>query len=215
MDSHSEAGHSAVAVTDWRIQTFALYAEVRELALLNPSAAHRLWRQRRNAMFREHPASALDDAKKSSFTALPVREYDPDFRWTCELTDIGAGARMTFQTGTDGEVPFLRLGSFDVPDVGLLAVWKLESYGGGIFLPFRDSTAGRPDGAYGAGRYLLDTIKGAHLGQVGRSFVLDFNFAYNPSCAYNEAWACPLPGKDNRVEAAIPVGEQYLPELAT
>lgn len=215
MNSHRETGASAIAVMDWRVQTFALYTDVRELAVLNPSAAHRLWCQRRDAMFREHPASALDDAKKSHFTGLAVRDYDPDYRFTCELTDIGAGDRMNVQTGTDGEVPFLRLGSFEVPDVGLLAAWKLQSYGGGIFVPFRDSTAGKPSGAYGAGRYLLDTIKGAHLGNVGQSFTLDFNFAYNPSCAYNEAWACPLPGKDNRLAADMPVGEQYLPDLAT
>jgi uncharacterized protein (DUF1684 family) len=116
-------------------------------------------------------------------------------------------------TGTDGVVRFIRLGTFDLPEMGQLAVWKLHGYGGGIFVPFRDATAGQPGGTYGAGRYLLDTIKGAFHGVQGTgpgaTFVLDFNFAYNPSCAYNEAWACPLPGPSNRLAVEIPVGELY------
>jgi uncharacterized protein (DUF1684 family) len=120
---------------------------------------------------------------------------------------------MRVDTGTDGVVSFVRLGTFDIPGVGALAAWKLQGYGGGIFLPFRDGSSGKPGGSYGAGRYLLDTIKGAHLGGQDGSLVLDFNFAYNPSCAYDEAWACPLPGPDNRLEKDIPVGELYAPEL--
>jgi uncharacterized protein (DUF1684 family) len=80
-------------------------------------------------------------------------------------------------------------------------------------VPFRDATAGQPGGSYGAGRYLLDTIKGAFHGVRGSGpdaeFILDFNFAYNPSCAYNEAWACPLAGPANRLAVDIPVGELY------
>ena len=88
-------------------------------------------------------------------------------------------------------------------------MWRLASYAGGIFLPVRDGLSGTPGGTYGGGRYLLDTVKGAYLGQgTGeRSLILDFNFAYNPSCAYDPAWACPLPQAGNRVSAAVPVGE--------
>jgi len=75
----------------------------------------------------------------------------------------------------------------------------------------RDASAGHPDGSYGGGRYLLDTIKGADLGRgfVPDTIVLDFNFAYNPSCAYDPAWACPLAPVGNTVSVAIPVGEHY------
>ena len=66
----------------------------------------------------------------------------------------------------------------------LEAYW-LQSYGNGLFLPFADATSG--DETYGAGRYLLDTVKGADLGTQDGRLVLDFNLAYNPSCAYDAA----------------------------
>ncbi|WP_024476633.1 DUF1684 domain-containing protein, partial [Arthrobacter sp. CAL618] len=78
-----------------------------------------------------------------------------------------------------------------------------------LFLPLRDGSAGTAGGTYGGGRYVLDTVKGAHLGVVGERLIIDLNFAYNPSCAYDEAWACPLPGIDNRVDTELRVGELY------
>ena len=89
---------------------------------------------------------------------------------------------------------------------GILNLYGLEGYGGGLFLPFRDSSNGR--GTYAGGRYLYDTIKGADLGANGESILLDFNFAYNPSCAYNDQWVCPLAPPDNWLEFAIPAGEK-------
>jgi uncharacterized protein (DUF1684 family) len=78
-------------------------------------------------------------------------------------------------------------------------------------VPFRDRTAGVS--TYGAGRYLIDTVKGADLGGdvdlttgVG-SLVLDFNFAYHPSCAYDPAWVCPLAQPGNVLDVEVPVGE--------
>jgi uncharacterized protein (DUF1684 family) len=218
MDDSAEALQNAAyaaAVADWRLQTFDLYAHVRRTAKNDGGApAHALWLAQRDTMFATHPASALNADKKARFSGLSVAPYNPDFRFECPLGAGGAGEEMNVQTGTDGTVPFVRLGTFDIPGVGALAAWKLRSYGGGIFVPFRDTTAGRDGGSYGAGRYLLDTVKGAHLGQDGGLFTLDFNFAYNPSCAYDEAWACPLPGRDNRLAVDIPVGELYRPELA-
>jgi uncharacterized protein (DUF1684 family) len=113
-------------------------------------------------------------------------------------------------------VPFERIGLVELPDVGTLDVWRLRSYGGGIFVPVKDALAGVHGGTYGGGRYLLDTIKGADLGpgttagsESAQRLVLDFNFAYNPSCAYDPAWACPLAPKGNIVAGEIPVGERY------
>jgi uncharacterized protein (DUF1684 family) len=74
-----------------------------------------------------------------------------------------------------------------------------------VFLPLRDGSAGTE--TYGAGRYVLDTVKGADLGRVGDAWVVDLNFAYNPSCVYDDRWACPLAPPGNRIEARIPVGE--------
>ena len=64
------------------------------------------------------------------------------------------------------------------------------------------------DATYGAGRYLYDTIKGADLGVGAESIVLDFNFAYNPSCAYDERWSCPLSPPENRLPFAVNAGEK-------
>jgi uncharacterized protein (DUF1684 family) len=82
-----------------------------------------------------------------------------------------------------------------------------KTYGGGVFLPLHDAGCGKPGGGYGGGRYLLDTVKGADLGGDGDHLVVDLNFAYAPSCAYDPAWACPLAPPGNRVDADVPVGE--------
>ncbi|GAA2850722.1 DUF1684 domain-containing protein [Paenarthrobacter ilicis] len=214
---HNEASAgsamSAVDIADWRLKTFALYDKVRQLAATSPFDAHIYWRQERDLMFATHPASALTPELKASFSGLSTPDYDPAFRFHAVLSPEGAGQEMNVQTGTDGVVPFVRIGTFDLKNLGSLAVWKLRSYGGGIFVPFRDTTAGKNGGSYGAGRYLLDTIKGSFHGTresaEGKEFILDFNFAYNPSCAYNEAWACPLAGPDNRLGVPVPVGELY------
>jgi len=207
------AGMSALDIADWRLRTFALYATTRKIAADSPAEAHSYWRQERDRMFGTHPASALTAEAKATFGGLKTADYDPIYRFHVPLTPEGAGREMNVETGTDGLVRFVRLGTFDLPEMGQLAVWKLRGYGGGIFVPGRDATAGQPGGSYGAGRYLLDTIKGAFHGVRGSGpdaeFILDFNFAYNPSCAYNEAWACPLAGPANRLAVDIPVGELY------
>ncbi|MEE2521517.1 DUF1684 domain-containing protein [Pseudarthrobacter sp. J75] len=204
-------GMSALDIADWRLRTFALYDRVRTLSASDPAEAHSYWRHERDRMFATHPASALSAQDKAEFSGLRTAHYDPIYRFYVPLTLEGAGREMQVETGTDGTVHFVRLGTFDLPEMGQLAVWKVRGYGGGIFVPFRDATAGQPGGSYGAGRYLIDTIKGAFHGVSGSGpdarFVLDFNFAYNPSCAYNEAWACPLPGPANRLAVEIPVGE--------
>jgi len=87
-----------------------------------------------------------------------------------------------------------------------LELYWLEGYGGGLFLPFSDTTSG--DGTYGGGRYLLDTVKGADLGIENGRLVLDFNFAYNPSCAYDPKWVCPLAPAQNRLPIPVRAGER-------
>jgi uncharacterized protein len=197
---------TALEVADWRRQVFALYASVR--ASTDLYAAHDLWRRERDRLFAEHPSTPLLPADRAVFTGLPVRPYDPDWRFEAPLLPAPF-ERIEVETGTDGVVPFERIGLVDIPSIGTLDVWRLASYGGGIFVPVKDALAGTPGGTYGGGRYLLDTVKGADLGGAGASLVLDFNFAYNPSCAYDPAWACPLAPPGNVVDVEIPVGERY------
>ncbi len=78
-----------------------------------------------------------------------------------------------------------------------------------MFIPFRDATSGQT--TYGGGRYLLDTAKGADLGTNGDALVLDFNFAYHPSCHYDPQWVCPLAPPPNRLAVPIEAGELTYP----
>jgi uncharacterized protein (DUF1684 family) len=197
-------------IIDWRRRTFALYAEVR--ATEDPAAAHDLWRRTRDDLFATHPASPLPDP--SSFTGLAVPPYEPGWRFEVEVREAPA-IRIELDTGTDGVVPFERVGVAEIPGVGVLDVWRLASYAGGLFVPVKDRSAGREGGTYGGGRYLLDTVKGADLGGSGTSLVLDLNFAYNPSCAYDPSWACPLAQPGNVVDVDIPVGERDWPPYVT
>jgi uncharacterized protein len=200
-----------VEVLDWRRQVWSLYAEVRRVSQHDPVSAHQLWQAGRNALFSGHPASPLPPGARRGFTGLPVAQYDPDWRFQLPIEDAEP-AGIELSAGSDGEVPFERIGRLSLPTGGSLDVWKLLTYGGGIFLPVRDGLAGREGGTYGGGRYLLDTIKGADLGpgDDGTSLVIDFNFAYNPSCAYDPAWACPLAPPGNIVTVEIPAGELYV-----
>jgi uncharacterized protein len=199
---------TALEVVDWRRRVFALYAEVREATDL--PAAHDLWRRTRDDLFATHPSTPLLPEDRADFTGLQVTPYDPDWRFEVGITSAEA-RHMDVETGTDGIVPFDLLGIADVPGIGPLDVWKLGSYGGGIFVPIKDALHGKHGGTYGGGRYLIDTIKGAFLGdgQARESLVLDFNFAYNPSCAYDPEWACPLAQPGNTTKVEIPVGERY------
>ncbi|GAA4359279.1 DUF1684 domain-containing protein [Microbacterium rhizosphaerae] len=199
---------TALEVVDWRQRVFALYAEVRRTA--NAGDAHVLWRRGRDELMLRHPATPLLPEDRPGFLGLPIAPYEPDWRFELPILPAEPGG-FEFATGTDGIVPFERLGRVEIPDVGSLDVWRLASYGGGIFIPLRDALAGREEGTYGGGRYLIDTIKGADLGSdAGRAtMVLDFNFAYNPSCAYDPAWACPLAQPGNVLAAPVPVGELY------
>ncbi len=184
-------------VLDWRRRTAALYERVR--AESSADVAHGGWARTRQELFRTHPASPVRDPAYD----LPVAPYDP--RWRAEVAlEPAEPQRLEIPTGTDGVVPFERLGVLRTP-WGELDAWWLASYGGGLWVPVRDRTSG--SSSYGGGRYLLDTVKGADLGGEGDRLVVDLNFAYNPSCAYDPAWACPLAPPGNVLDAEVPVGE--------
>ena len=197
----------ALDIVDWRRQVFALYAAIRAEA--DPADGHALWQRGRDALFADHPASPLLPEDRPSFRGLTVAPYDPAWRFHVEVQEAEP-LEWHPQTGTDGVVPFERLGVVALPGVGDLDVWRLATYGGGVFLPLRDAGCGKPGGAYGGGRYLLDTVKGADLGGDDRHLVVDLNFAYPPSCAYDPSWACPLAPAGNRVDTVVPVGELAL-----
>jgi uncharacterized protein (DUF1684 family) len=194
---------------DWKRRIFALYERIRENA--EPEAAWRDWRETRDGLFKRHPQSPILPEERAAFSALPVFDYDPSARVAAQ---IELAPSESLEIATSGEQPmrFERFGRIEFElfnnSVSLDVFW-LETYGGGIFLPFRDMTAGKE--TYGAGRYLLDTVKGADLGNDGDELVLDFNFAYNPSCSYDPRWVCPLAPRSNHLPIEVRAGERSLP----
>jgi len=195
-----------LSLLDWRRQVQALYAEVR--AQPDPTSGHARWRAGRDELFAHHLQSPLLPPDRETFTGLRIARYDPALRFEVPLDiDVEPGA-FEVATGTDGVVAFQKAGAVHLPRLGSLDVWWLAAYGGGIFLPLRDGLAGRQ--TYGGGRYVLDTVKGADLGSgEPGGLIVDLNFAYNPSCAYDPAWACPLAPPGNRLGAEVLAGELY------
>ena len=186
-----------------------LYALVRQSSL--PLADQwALWRQTRDQLFARHPQSALTPVQKKSFTGLAYYPYDPAWRFDTTVDTAVEPTIFPIETAHDGVVHAQRVGKVGLTMAGTqvaLSLFWLLGYGGGLFLPFRDATNGQ--GTYGGGRYLLDTIKHADLGQTADGkLILDFNYAYNPSCAYNPQWSCPLAPPENWLPVAVPVGEQ-------
>src|SRR5882724_9449309 len=146
------------------------------------------WRDTRNELFAAHPQTPLLPNARASFTGLPYFDYDPELR---VLAAVEPAERVQRDIATSGEHPysFTRFASavFSLLGQGLsLDLYWLEGYGGGVYLSFADATSA--DETYGAGRYLLDTVKGSDLGSEQGKLVLDFNFAYNPSCCYDPRW---------------------------
>jgi uncharacterized protein (DUF1684 family) len=199
-----KAGGS-LALLDWRRRVAALYADVR--AEPDPATAHERWCTVRADLLKSHAESPVPAPERGRYAGPVVAPYDPAFRFEATVDTGGVPARLEVPTGTDGEVPFDRLGQVHLAEVGDLDVWWLAGYGGGVFVPVKDALAGT--GTYGGGRYVVDTAKGADLGgdPAAGTLVIDFNFAYNPSCAYDPAWACPLAPPGNVVAAPIPAGE--------
>ena len=192
---------------DWRRRVFALYAEVR--ADGDAERAWGRWRGVRDELFRTHPQSPLPPEARATFAGLDYFPYDPALRLTARVEPAEAELRRIGASGGE-TVTFRRFGlaRFDLDGAGQsLELYWLEAYGGGVFCPFADGTSGRA--TYGGGRYLLDTVKGADLGGNDERLVLDFNFAYNPSCSYDPRWVCPLTPPANRLSLEVAGGERH------
>ena len=178
----------SLTLLDWRRRVFALYADVR--AADDPRRAWERWVAVRAELYRDHPQSPRIGGEPRYFP------YDPAWRFEAQVEDA---PREPIEI--DG-FPFTRFARAHFGDGLTLDLYWLETYGGGVFVPFRDGTSGHE--TYGAGRYVLDTVKGSDL---GGDLVLDFNFAYNPSCAWDPRWACPLTPPANRLPVRIEAGE--------
>ncbi|HEY7273068.1 MAG TPA: DUF1684 domain-containing protein [Actinoplanes sp.] len=187
----------ALDLADYRAATARMYLADTDLAG---------FRGCRDELFGTHPQSPIAD--RAGFHGL--RYFAPDPGAVAEVDLRPADGEIDIDTGgDDGVVHYTRAGILDTP-WGELSLWWIAAYGGGLFLPVRDGTCGTE--AYGGGRYLTDTVKGTHGRGVqllgGDRVRLDMNYLYNPSCAYDDRWLCPLAPPENRVPARIAAGEQ-------
>ncbi len=193
---------------DYKRRVHALYARVR--AAPDPARGFAAWVAERDDLYAHHPQSALPPERRDGFGGLAYFDHDPAGRVLADVVpaehrryDIGAstGDTMAFD-----RIAVARFALGGEPCE--LELYWLAGYGGGLFVPFADATAGEE--TYGAGRYLLDTVKGADLGTRGDRLVLDFNLAYNPSCSYDPRWSCPLAPPPNRLAIPVRMGERHV-----
>jgi uncharacterized protein (DUF1684 family) len=214
----SSSSSDYLDLADWRRRVAELYARWRSTAASDAERATGEFRVARDALFKEHAQSPLPAGQRAAYPGVPYWGYDPAWRLTARVVQVAAPAASPF-----GELPlalpssgdevfnFERIGRVTLagPFGGAtLSIFWMEGYAGGLFLPFRDATSGVE--TYGAGRYLLDSAKGADLGvSAGNGeLVLDFNMAYHPSCVYDPRWNCPLAPLENRLTVAVRAGER-------
>jgi len=197
---------ASLSLLDFRRRVSDLYSKVRAAT---PVDGHRLWVAERDDLFRNHSQSPIPVERRASFDGLSLWPYDETLRFdltveattdesTVGLPHSGVGATRGRAVGVV-TVPLGRTGIE-------LTVFRLDQYGDGLFLPFVDGTAG--SASYGGGRYLIDTAKGADLGSTDSTIVVDFNFAYHPSCVHDSRWSCPLAPASNRFDHPIRAGER-------
>lgn len=193
-------------LVDWRRRVGDLYR-------LHGQDALELWRRGRDELFKTHPQSPIEPEERDAFEGLQYFPNDPAFRVRATLED-GDGSELLIDTGgEDGAVRYRRAGVLVFELAGQpcrLTALSLVQYAGGLFVPFRDATSGHD--TYGGGRYLFDTAKdtdGLVLEITPRSLevAIDFNYAYNASCAYSPRWACPLAPPENFLKVPVRAGE--------
>ncbi len=213
-------------LADWRRQITELYGEVRRLSAAgDPAGAWELWRAERERLYRGHSQSPVPPGEREAFRA---RHWPYDDRLRVEApveapsaevpapaaARLGSGATSLVlpNSGRD-DLAFDRVGAVTLPLLGMdapvtLGLFWMRGYAGGLFLPLGDATNGAE--TYGAGRYVLDTAKGADLGgdPAAGTLVVDLNFAFQPSCAFDPRWACPLAPPESRLGGRIEAGER-------
>lgn len=204
-------------LASWRRTVAELYADVRSFAEERPEIAWQHWIDVRQRLFKTHPQSPVPAADRPTFRARHW-PYDPGLRFEVSLepetpppAESLAGLSLALPNSGADTLAFRRIGSLAVPFPAgerRLSLFWMEGYAGGLFLPFRDATNGTE--TYGAGRYLLDAAKSADLGGDPErgTVILDFNFGYQPSCAFDPRWACPLAPPENRLDIPVTAGER-------
>lgn len=157
-------------------------------------------RAEKDEFFGSHPQSPLTREQKQDFHGLSYFPENDALRLEVKVNEFDIKEKFDMQTSTGSVQPYEKFGRFEFMVDGQQV--ELTIYRGqhGFFLPFVDSLAG--DETYPAGRYLEPEPL------PGSRFFVDFNVAYNPYCAYNEIWSCPITPAENRLKVAIRAGEK-------
>ena len=198
---------SPLTLVHWRRAVAEIYADVR--AAKDGADAAARFRAERDRLFAEHPDTPIHPAQRNHWRGASWYRYDPKWRTVGVVEPVTPILTFDIPLAADGVIHCSRIAWVRFTVAGrtaALALYWFGGYGGGLWLPFSDATSG--DSTYGGGRYLYDTIKGADLGASAEKLVLDFNFAYNPSCAYDDRWVCPLSPAENSLPFAVLAGER-------
>jgi hypothetical protein len=204
----------SLELLDYRRKVYSNYQTVSR-SKLEPFQTAENFRENRDQLFEKHAQSALNEEQQKNFMGLNYFDYDPGWRKLASLDFNVSSTDIKIPLKEDG---LMRMRAYAIArwrhrDAAFqLMIYEIKGYGGGLFLPFRDQSYKQAD-VYAGTRYLLDTIKGADLGTEAGKLVLDFNYAYNPSCAYNPAWDCPLAPEENWLDLAVLAGEkEFIPQ---
>jgi uncharacterized protein (DUF1684 family) len=163
-------------------------------------------RAEKDDFFGTHPQSPLTPEQKKDFQGLDYFPENPALRLELEVEQFPEKERVEFQTSTGTTRYYTRYGKIHFEVEGQPAELTLYSEEHGFFLPFVDSLANKE--TYGAGRYLEpDPLSNGKV-------LVDFNLAYNPFCAYNDRWSCPLTPFENRLKLPIRAGEKIFADGA-
>ena len=196
-------------LADYRRRVFSLYERLRSDERAAPLRLV-TFRAGKDRLYAEHPQSAIPADARRDFPGLAYWRHDAALALSASVEPDAEAPSLDLPRSAEGPpMPFSRIGwvSFAVNGAGArLAVYWLNDYAGGIFIPFRDATSG--SSTYGGGRYLWDSSKGADLGSNGDQLTLDFNYAYHPSCTYDPRWSCPLAPQENWLSVPIEAGER-------
>jgi hypothetical protein len=199
-------GSDYLDLVDWRRRVGDLYR------LTGPDAGE-AFRRGKDDLFRTHPQSPIED--QGAFTGLDYFPFDPAYRTVAVFEPAADPSEFAIDTGgEDGAIRYRRAGllRFTLAETECsLLVLSLIAYAGGLFVPFKDATSRNE--TYGGGRYLFDTVKNTdglvlELEPGTREITIDFNYAYNPSCAYSPRWACPLSPPENTLPIPVRAGEK-------
>ena len=162
------------------------------------------YRAEKDEFFQRHPHSPLTPEQRSGFMGLQYFPENDALRLEVTVEPSEDQEPIEMQTSTGGVQSYRRNGRFRFQVDGEDAELTIYQNEHGYFLPFVDSLAGKE--TYPAGRYLEPEAL------PGNRFFVDFNLAYNPYCAYNEMWSCPITPPENRLKIPIQAGEKLFHE---